>query len=136
MGLFSKKTNVVHVVNGATQGSVDGGNLTDFHKDRKEEILATLLGRKKSELEENVIGIDNPAIKGRGGRRVSLNELAEATLDQQEALDRRVTAENLAHGAEAPKTDGLPPCLVAKQERAGGLNLFSRKHRGGRIEGE
>jgi hypothetical protein len=119
-------------LNAALNGGVDGGAGTEFHDERKKGILAAILGTSESDLDQNVVSSDNFQTKGgRGGRKVSYETLDRDTRSRQEALDDLVVEENRSHGAEAPKTNGLSPCILAKQAEEGRTGWPGKR----RIEG-
>jgi hypothetical protein len=130
MGFFNKGKD--RKLSTALNGGVDGGSGTDFHKQREIDIIEAVFGTRSSDLDQNVLAIDNPRTIGkRGGRTVSLDTLAGDTLDQQRLLDKQIVEENMGHGAEAPKTGGKAPCQLVQEEKAGKTGWFGKRNKEG-----
>jgi len=109
-----KHTRVFRVGNSDFLGRVDGGSKSPFYGDRKDEVARAILGNAALDL--NVVAPENYSLEPKANGEVSFEEMRYTTLVQQEVLDERVQRENLSHGAEAPKTNGLAPCQIVNQE--------------------
>ena len=106
MGFFK------HKLNPALNGGVTGGEHTNQSQRRREDIVDFVLGDDTGVDEAMPVfsGDHSSRVGKKGGRQVSLEGMAGDTIDMQQALDDLVEQENVGHGAEAPKTDGLAPC--------------------------
>lgn len=90
--------------------SVSGKKGGQFQQDREEEILDELMpGHGLTPSNTDMWAKD-------GKRRVSIERQGHKTLAMQEALDDEITLENMLHGAEGKRKNGLQPCQRVNKE--------------------